>query len=317
MPNSPLTPPPSPFPIPRRDPAVLPLSAYRDAIALDTPFTPAAPPSPADRLDTHLRETLRLMNGDPSIARLGLSPGSLPELTDPATARQVLRALLTVRDPGSLPEGTDQELDALLAGERDLRPTTHPAGLPTVDGTPDGRTSLWRGDITTLATDAIVNAANSGLLGCFRPLHPCIDNAIHSAAGPRLRDDCKTVYDAQGAPEPTGVAKVTRGYHLPARYVLHTVGPVVQGRPAAGDAEALASSYRACLDLAAELDDIRTVGLCAISTGVFGYPKEDAAPVAVRTVADWLDAHPGRFDRVVFTVFGEDDENAYRRALGE
>jgi len=309
MPNSPF-PAPS-FLTPQRGPAVLPLSAYRDAIALDAPFTPTAPPADAARLDSHVRETLRRMTGDPAIARLGLAPGSLPELTDPATARQVLRALLTVRDPGPLPEGTAPELDALLGGERGLRPTAHPDDLPTLDG----RTALWRGDITTLATDAIVNAANSGLLGCFRPLHPCVDNAIHSAAGPRLRDDCNTVYDAQGAPEPTGIAKITRGYHLPARYVLHTVGPVVQGRPSPTDAEALAASYRACLDLAAELDDIRTVGLCAISTGVFGYPKESAAPIAVHTVTDWLDTHPDRFDRVVFTVFSETDENAYRRVL--
>ncbi|WP_416973243.1 macro domain-containing protein [Streptomyces sp. 4F14] len=313
MPDFPLTPPT--FLAPRRAPRVLPLAEYRESVDLDTPFHPTAPPAEADRLHAHVRQALRLMNGDPATARLGLVPGSLPELQDPATARQVLRALLTVRDPGPLPEGTDRELDALLSGERRLRPTTAPAELPTPDGS-DGRTALWRGDITTLAADAIVNAANSGLLGCFRPLHPCIDNAIHSAAGPRLRDDCKTVYDAQGAPEPTGVAKVTRGYHLPARYVLHTVGPVVQGRPAQGDAEALTSSYRACLDLAAELDDVRTVGLCAISTGVFGYPKEAAAPVAVRTVTEWLDEHPGRFDRIVFTVFGEDDENAYRRVLG-
>ncbi|QNP69900.1 macro domain-containing protein [Streptomyces roseirectus] len=311
MPDYPPTPPT--FLTPRSGPRVLPLAAYRDAVDLDTPFRPTAAPAPADRLDDHVREALRLMNADPAIARLGLAPGSLPELKDPATARQVLRALLTVRDPGPLPEGTDAELDALLGGERLLRETTAPAGLPT----PDGRTSLWRGDLTTLAADAIVNAANSGLLGCFRPLHPCIDNAIHSAAGPRLRDDCKAVYDAQGAPEPTGVAKVTRAYHLPTRYVLHTVGPVVQGRPAPSDARALASSYRACLDLAAELDDVRTVGLCAVSTGVFGYPKDEAAPLAVHTVTEWLDAHPGRFDRVVFTVFTEEDERAYRRVLDD
>jgi O-acetyl-ADP-ribose deacetylase (regulator of RNase III) len=111
-------------------------------------------------------------------------------------------------------------------------------------------------------------------------------------------------------------AKITRGYHLPARYVLHTVGPVVQGGPHARDAQALASSYRACLDLAAEVETIRNLAFCAVSTGVFGYPKEAAAPLALHTVSEWLTAHPGRFDRVVFTVFEDDDELAYRHALG-
>lgn len=133
--------------------------------------------------------------------------------------------------------------------------------------------TLWRGDITTLAVDAIVNAANSALLGCFQPLHPCVDNAIHSAAGPRLRDDCHTVITLQGTPEPTGTAKITRGHHLPAAFVLHTVGPV--------------------------------------------YPKSEAAPLALRTVSDWLVDHPGRLDRVVLNVFEPEDETVYRRALSE
>ncbi|WP_308403341.1 macro domain-containing protein [Streptomyces sp. BV286] len=162
----------------------------------------------------------------------------------------------------------------------------------------------------------MVNAANSHLLGCFRPQHLCIDNALHSVAGPHLREDCHTIFTTQGAPEPTGTAKITRGYHLPARHVLHTVGPVVQGRPHAHDAQALASSYRACLDLAAEVETIRTLAFCAVSTGVFGHPKEEAAPVALRTVDAWIAAHPGRFDRVVFTVFEDDDELAYQHALG-
>ncbi|MFE7762571.1 macro domain-containing protein [Streptomyces sp. NPDC057438] len=168
-----------------------------------------------------------------------------------------------------------------------------------------------------MTADAVVNAANSRLLGCFRPRHPCIDNALHNAAGPRLRDDCHTIVTAQGTREPTGTAKITRGYHLPARYVLHTVGPVVQGEPHAYDAQALASSYRACLDLAAQVEDIRTLAFCAISTGVFGYPKEEAAPVALRAVGDWIAARPDRFDRVVFAVFEDADEQAYRHALDE
>ncbi|GGQ53840.1 protein-ADP-ribose hydrolase [Streptomyces asoensis] len=312
--------------------SALPLAAYRSAVALDEPFRPTAPPAEPARLDAHVRTALRLLSTDPAVSLLGLHADevrSLADTEDPGAGadatmrRRLLRALLTVRTPGPLPEGTEQELDALLGAERHLRPAVSALELPTVAeefpgaGFPAAAgTVLWRGDITTLAADAVVNAANSRLLGCFRPRHACIDNALHNAAGPRLRDDCRTVVTAQGAPEPTGTAKITRGYHLPARYVLHTVGPVVQGRPQTYDAHALASSYRACLDLAAEVDSVRTLAFCAVSTGVFGYPKEEAAPVALHTVAEWIAAHPGRFDRVVFTVFEDDDEHAYRRALG-
>ncbi|GGM94341.1 macro domain-containing protein [Streptomyces fuscichromogenes] len=308
--------------------SALPLTAYRSAVALDKPFRPTAAPATAARLDAHVRSALHLLSADPAVSRLGLRSESLRSLADAdshaggATARRVLRALLTVREPGPLPEGADRELDALLGAERQLRPAVPALELRTVEEEFHGtafpaaaETVLWRGDITTLAADAVVNAANSELLGCFRPLHPCIDNAIHNAAGPRLRDDCHTIITAQRALEPTGTAKITRGYHLPARYVLHTIGPVVRSRPHAHDAQALASSYRACLDLAAEVETIRTVALCAVSTGVFGYPKEEAAPVALHTVADWIAAHPGRFDRVVFTVFEDDDELAYRHVL--
>ncbi|MGW1717717.1 protein-ADP-ribose hydrolase [Streptomyces sp. NPDC002156] len=305
-------------------PSELPLAAYRAAIALDEPFQPSAGPVPADRLDERVRAALRLLSTDAAVPRLGLRADSLRDLTatDATARRRLLRALLTVRPPGPLPDGASDAVDSVLSTERGLSPTTHASQLPTIAAEfphttyrAAERTTLWRGDITTLAADVIVNAANSALLGCFQPLHPCIDNAIHSAAGPRLRDDCRTVVTLQGTSEPTGTAKITRGYHLPARYVLHTVGPVIDGRPRASDAEALASSYRACLDLAAEVESIRTVALCAVSTGVFGYPKDQAAPIALRTVADWLEARPERFDRVLFTVFEAADESAYRHAL--
>ncbi|MEW2303128.1 macro domain-containing protein [Streptomyces sp. NPDC006655] len=296
---------------------------------VDTPVTaPSAPPATAADVDAHVRSALHLLSADPAVSRLGLRSDSLRHLADADTptgadtARRVLRALLTARDPGPLPEGADRELDALLGAERQLRPAVVARELPTIaeefPGTSvrvPAEAVLWRGDITTLSADAVVNAANSRLLGCFRPLHPCVDNALHNAAGPHLRDDCHTIVAGQGAAEPTGTAKITRGYHLPARHVLHTVGPVVRGRPHPRDAQALASCYRACLDLAAEVESIRTLAFCSVSTGVFGYPKEEAAPVALRTVAEWVAAHPGRFDRVVFTVFGDDDERAYRHAL--
>lgn len=309
----------------KRPAPALPLAAYREVIALDEPFRPSAAPAPADRLDDHVRTALRMLSGDPAVPRLGLRADSLIDLgaTDAATARRLLRALLTVRAPGPLPDDATEVLDAVLGAERHLGPTVTVRQLPTIaEELPRSsfraarHTTLWRGDITTVAADAVVNAANSALLGCFQPLHACIDNAIHNAAGPRLRDDCETVVRLQGTSEPTGTAKITRGHHLPARYILHTVGPITDGRPRTGDAAALASSYRACLDLAAEVGTIRTLAFCAVSTGVFGYPKDEAARIALHTVADWLDAHPDRFDRIVFTVFNADDESAYRRALG-
>lgn len=233
----------------------------------------------------------------------------------------LIRNLLTVRRPGGIPEAVQACLDRILAARTCARGVVAPgevAAGPGPSATVGGTTvKVWRGDITRLSVDAIVNAANAELLGCFRPGHTCIDNAIHSAAGPRLRDDCARVIEIQGHPEETGHAVITRAYHLPARFVLHTVGPiVVGGRVQEPDERALASSYRSCLDLAHQTPALRTVAFCAISTGVFGYPKGRAAGVAVRTVSDWLRGRPGAFDLVVFNVFSDADERAYEQAFG-
>ncbi|WP_406201371.1 protein-ADP-ribose hydrolase [Streptomyces europaeiscabiei] len=304
-------------------PAALPLPAYRAAIALDEPFGPDAGHDPDDRPADLVREALGLLGEDPATTRIGLRPGAADRIDD-AAARRLLRAVLTVRQPDPLPTRAARVLDALLAGERLARDTTDAASLPTVrDTLPHAayraadRTVLWQGDITTLGADAVVNAANSALLGCFAPMHPCIDNALHAAAGPRLRTDCHTIMSLQGHPEPTGTAKITRGYHLPARYVLHTVGPIVDGPVLSEHQRALAASYRACLDLAAEAGGIRSLAFCGISTGVFGYPKAPAARIALDSVAEWLDLHPGRLDRVIFNVYADDDRAAYLQALTE
>ncbi|MFE2141555.1 protein-ADP-ribose hydrolase [Streptomyces sp. NPDC059456] len=301
----------------------LPLDGYSTAIALAEPFRPSARHAPDGRPADRVREALDLLGGDPTAGLAGLRPGAADRLDD-AAARRLLRTVLTVRGPDPLPAGTARVLDALLAGERLARGATDAASLPTLRDTFPGtsypaadRTTLWQGDLTTLAADAVVNAANSALLGCFVPMHPCIDNALHAAAGPRLRADCHTIMSLQGHPEPTGTAKITRGYHLPARYVLHTVGPIVDGPLLPRHEQALAASYRACLDLAAEVDGLRTVAFCGISTGVFGYPRTPAARTALDVVADWLDRHPARLDRVVFNVYADDDHAAYVRALTE
>ena len=161
----------------------------------------------------------------------------------------------------------------------------------------------------------LVNAANYTLLGCFIPLHNCIDNCIHSAAGVQLRWDCHEIIRRQGHDEPTGRAQITPGYCLPAKYVLHTVGPIVDTELTDEHRELLASSYRSCLDLAAE-NGLGNVAFCCISTGVFCFPAEEAARIAVKIVRDWLDSHDSSIDKVIFNVFGNRDKEIYEKILG-
>lgn len=176
------------------------------------------------------------------------------------------------------------------------------------------RLRLWRGDITTLAADAITNAANSQMLGCWVPGHHCIDNAIHTFAGVQLRRACAELMEAQGHEEPTGLAKITPAYNLPARHVIHTVGPIAQGRPTARHRLKLAQCYRSGLDLAAE-NGLHSVAFGCISTGIFAFPQREAAEIAVRTVCEWLDTHEDAGITVVFNVFGDTDEAIYRSLL--
>ena len=172
---------------------------------------------------------------------------------------------------------------------------------------------IVRNDITKMKVDAIVNAANSTLLGCFHPCHGCIDNAIHSAAGLQLRDACHRLIRAQGHDEPVGKAKLTPGYNLPSRYVLHTVGPLVSGQPTALQRRELASCYRSCLELAAE-HRLESVAFCCISTGEFHYPHQEAAEIAVNTVTAFLQSH-STIKKVIFNVYQEPDALLYRRLL--
>ena len=169
------------------------------------------------------------------------------------------------------------------------------------------------GDITRLKADAIVDADNDRLLGCFVPCHGCIDNAIHSAAGLQLRDECSRLMEQQGRPEPTGQAKLTGGYNLPARYVLHTVGPIIHGRVTPRDREQLASCYRSCLKLASE-HELQSVAFCCISTGEFHFPNQEAARIAVQTVKEFLQA-PTTVRKVIFNVFKDIDAKIYTDLL--
>lgn len=170
---------------------------------------------------------------------------------------------------------------------------------------------LWKGDITTLKCGAIVNAANSGMTGCYRPCHNCIDNCIHTFAGVRLRLKCAEIMKAQGHEEPTGTAKMTPAYDLPCQYVIHTVGPIVQGRLTEKHCELLKSCYQSCLELAV-LNGIKSIAFCCISTGVFGFPQDKAAEIAVQTVREFLLTHD---IEVIFNVFTEKDYKIYSGLL--
>lgn len=223
------------------------------------------------------------------------------------------RALVNTREP--LPAS----VEFLAAQDRLLQGLIADAGITDAAALPptslDARLSLWRGDITTLAADAIVNAANSGMLGCWIPGHYCIDNAIHTYAGVQLRLECARIMADQGHEEPTGQAKVTPAYNLPARFIVHTVGPIANGQPSAMHRAQLAQCYRSCLDAAADRG-CTTLAFCCISTGVFGFPQAEAARIAVDTVRTWLDAHPHLSLHVIFNVFGATDEEIYRELLG-
>ncbi len=179
----------------------------------------------------------------------------------------------------------------------------------------DARLALWQGGITTLAADAIVNAANAGMTGCWQPLHGCIDNAIHTFSGVQLRLECAELMAAQGHPEPTAHAKVTGAYNLPAQRVIHTVGPIAQGCPSDRHRRELAQCYTACLD-AATAENLGSIAFCCISTGVFGFPRAEAAAIAVCAVRTWLDEHPEAHLRVIFNVFLDEDAAIYREFLG-
>ena len=225
----------------------------------------------------------------------------------------LLRGLFNVRLPGETTEEFQQ-----VEGEF-LREMTREKGIVNSDAlTPvrlDSRILLWQGDITRLKADAIVNAANSGMTGCYQPNHSCIDNAEHTMAGTQMRLECSRIMEEQGHEEPTGQAKITRGYNLPARYVLHTVGPIVMGPLRQLHREQLASCYRSCLDLAEE-KRLHSVAFCCISTGVFRFPKDQAAEIAVKTVQDWLNRHPAAaVQRVIFNVYEDSDRKIYDSLL--
>lgn len=224
----------------------------------------------------------------------------------------LLRALMNVREPKQISEEFLQIQDEYLQEEQSKRTLTDVFEIASCDL--DERLALWQGDITTLKIDAIVNAANSGLCGCFYPLHGCIDNIIHSHSGIQLRLHCADLMRKQGHEEDTGQAKITPAFNLPCKYVLHTVGPVIYGTVTKKDCDLLANCYRSCLKLAAQ-SGVESIAFCCISTGEFHFPNEKAAEIAVRAVREFLETET-RIKKVVFNVFKDLDKKIYRRILG-
>ena len=224
--------------------------------------------------------------------------------------RRLLRSLMNVRMAAPVDDGFLQIQDAYLQEENRKK------GFVTLADMEELQEDIyfWRGDITRLAVGAIVNAANSGMTGCYQPCHNCIDNCIHTYAGMQLRSFCSEMMVEQGYAEPTGQAKITRPYNLPCKYVIHTVGPIVQGKLTQKDQDLLRSCYQSCLDLAEE-KGIESIAFCCISTGVFCFPNARAAEIAVETVKEHK-AQTGSDIKVVFNVFKEEDEGIYRRLLG-
>ena len=231
--------------------------------------------------------------------------------------RHLLRSLMNIRMPGKMD-------DSVLAVQDEyLQERIREKGIVTLEDIPvkEGVISVWQGDITRLAVDAIVNAANSQMLGCFIPMHTCIDNCIHTFAGIQLRAECNRQINrmrmkyGQNYEQPTAVPMLTDAYNLPAKKVIHIVGPVVNGKLTPALEQELADCYTNTLDLCAE-NGLRSVAFCCISTGVFHFPPERAAQIAAKTVRKWLVDHDGALERVIFNVFRDQDRDIYEHLFG-
>ena len=228
---------------------------------------------------------------------------------DKTEQKKLLRALFNVRLP--LPTGEE----FLRVQDEYLQEEIAQKGITSIDDLEPIKPDiyLWQGDITTLKCDAIVNAANSGMTGCYVPNHRCIDNAIHTFAGVELRLACEELMERQGYPEPTGQAKITPAFNLPCRYVLHTVGPIINGRVTKEEEELLSSCYRSCLELAEE-HSLESVAFCCVSTGEFHFPNEQAAEIAVETVKQFMNRKTS-VKKVIFNVFKNLDKAIYEKLL--
>lgn len=223
---------------------------------------------------------------------------------------RLLRSLMNIRPPQAISDDFLTVQDAYLRQRAKEKGIVKLTELSPVED----NLFLWQGDITRLAVDAIVNAANSGMTGCYYPCHGCIDNCIHTFAGVQLRLECAGLMELQGHDEPPGKAKLTKAYNLPSRYILHTVGPIVEGAPSPKEEGELSGCYRSCLDLAKQ-KGVESIAFCCISTGEYHFPNERAAEIAVKTVKDFLKEKKSEI-KVVFNVFKDEDCKIYKRLLG-
>lgn len=217
---------------------------------------------------------------------------------------QLYRSLVNIREAYPISQEFLDIQDEMLKEENQRK------GIVSFDHNKD-KLIIWQGDITRLKVDAIVNAANNQMEGCFVVGHQCIDNAIHTFAGVQLRNDCHRMIEKQGYLEPTGKAKITKAYNLPSQYILHTVGPIVQGQVTKKDELLLASCYESCLRLAIKYQ-LKTIAFCCISTGIFGFPKKEAAQIAINTVLHFIQNHD---IKIIFNVFTNEDYIIYEKIL--
>lgn len=239
--------------------------------------------------------------------------------------KRILRSLMNIRMPRRMDARVTEVQDEYLKERIRENGIVMLPQIPTIAARGSTHAfadhiSIWQGDITRLTVDAIVNAANSQMLGCFVPMHTCIDNCIHTFAGIQLRAECNRQMNqlrAKYGPDyeqPTAVPMLTDGYNLPAKKVIHIVGPIVEGRLTKALEQDLADCYKNTLDMCLE-NGLKSVAFCCISTGVFRFPNKRAAQIAVKTVTDWLLEHPTAMERVIFNVFKDEDKTYYETEL--
>lgn len=223
--------------------------------------------------------------------------------------RALLRALMNVR----IAKNVDDEF--IKVQDEYLKEEIKRKGIVDIDDLKPIKDGiyLWQGDITTLRCDVIVNAANSGMTGCYVPNHRCIDNCIHSFAGVQLRLECDEIMTKQGYSEPTGQAKITNSYNLPCKYIIYTVGPIINGKLTSEDCDLLESCYKSCLELAVK-NNLDSIAFCCISTGEFHFPNDKAAQIAVKTVEEFMKKETS-LKKVIFNVFKDMDKEIYRKLL--
>ena len=265
------------------------------------------------------RKTIQEQRLDYLVEEFKADSGEYKDLQTPADAegkRRILRSLMNIRMPRELPDSVLKVQDEYLTERSNDKGIVQLSEIPVIRDS----LSIWQGDITRLKVDAIVNAANSQMLGCFVPMHTCIDNCIHTFAGVQLRAECNRQMDqlriryGRDYEQPTAVPMLTDAYNLPAKKVIHIVGPIVQGRLTPALEKDLADCYWNTLDMCLE-NGLKSVAFCCISTGVFHFPNRKAAEIAISTVRDWISAHPKAMERVIFNVFKDEDREYYEELL--